>query len=68
MEATKISKKTLEAIEKSQSKKPKFRLFLDTNFLFSVLGLHENPADSAAATLLTLSKSLKDTIGLRTCL
>jgi len=65
IEATKISKKTLEAIEKSQSKKPKFRLFLDTNFLFSVLGLHENPADSAAATLLTLSKSLKDTIDLR---
>lgn len=65
IEATKISKETLSAIEKYQKKKPKFRLFLDTNFLFSVLGLHENPADSAAATLLTLSQSLKDTIDLR---
>jgi hypothetical protein len=65
LEATKIPKTTLDAIERAQKKKPKFRLFLDTNFLFSVLGLHENPADSAATTLFTLSNSLKKVIDLK---
>lgn len=65
VEAAKIPGKTLEAIEKSQAKKPRFRLFLDTNVLFSILGLHDNPADSAAVTLLNLADSIKDRVELK---
>ena len=65
VEAAKISGKTLEAIEKSQAKIPRFRLFLDTNVLFSILGLHDNPADSAAVTLLNLADSIKDRVELK---
>lgn len=65
VEAAKIPSKTLEAIEKSQAKKPRFRLFLDTNVLFSILGLHDNPADSSAVTLLNLADSIKDKVELK---
>jgi hypothetical protein len=65
VEAARIPRETLQAVEASQKKKPIIRLFLDTNFLFSVLGLHENPSDLAAATLLNLEESLKDKIDLR---
>lgn len=65
LEAVRIPNETLAAIEKSQKKRPRIRLFLDTNFLFSVLGLHENPADSAAVTLLNLSDALKNRVDLK---
>ena len=32
-------------------KSPRFRLFLDTNFLFSLLDLHDNPSNEAAQML-----------------
>jgi len=65
VEAAGIPSRTLAAIERSQKGKPKFRLFLDTNTLFSILELHENPSDSAAITLLDLAKSLKTQIELK---
>lgn len=65
VEAAGIPSKMLAAIERSQKGKPKFRFFLDTNTLFSILELHDNPSDSAAVTLLDLAKSLKDQIELK---
>lgn len=65
VEAAGIPKKTLAAIEQSQKGKPKFRLFLDTNTLFSILELHDNPSDTAAVTLLDLANSLKGQIELK---
>ena len=65
VEAAGIPSKTLAAIERSQKGKPKFRLFLDTNTLFSILGLHENPSDAAAVTLINLASSVKEKIELK---
>lgn len=36
------------------------KLLLDTNFLFSMLGLHENPANEAAADLVELLQAVKN--------
>lgn len=35
-----------------------FHIFVDTNFLFSILDLHENPSNEAAAALMKLSEQL----------
>ena len=40
-------------------------VFLDTNFLFSVLDLHANPGDDVAKDLLTLVQDLKGRVDLR---
>jgi hypothetical protein len=57
-EATQFTPETITAIEKGT--KPRIiKVVLDTNFIFSVLGLHENPADDAAKSLLDLAASSK---------
>jgi hypothetical protein len=54
VESTQLSRRTIESIDAKRSKR-KLRLYLDTNFLFSVLGLHDNPADDAALSLVELA-------------
>lgn len=41
-------------------KQIQFRIFVDTNFLFSILDLHNNPSNSAATELEELISSLTD--------
>lgn len=55
-EATKLSPETLKAIETGRRKKI-IRVVLDTNFIFSVLGLHDNPANDSAISLLDVAKN-----------
>lgn len=57
-EATQFTPETIAAIEKG-TKPRSIKVVLDTNFIFSVLGLHENPADDAAKSLLDLAASSK---------
>ena len=40
-------------------------IFLDTNFVFSVLGLHDNPGDDVANDLLSLVRELRERVNLR---
>lgn len=54
-EAAQLRPETITAIEGSQKKKT-IRVVLDTNFLFSILQLHHNPADEAALSLLDLAQ------------
>lgn len=58
VESTQLNRRTIESIDAKRSKR-KLKLYLDSNFLFSVLGLHDNPADDAAISLLELAKSAK---------
>lgn len=52
-EATQLSQETLSLLE---SKKTRLlRIVLDTNFVFSVLKLHDNPGDDAALSLVDLA-------------
>jgi len=50
---------SLDSLQSGRGGPLQLKLFLDTNFLFSVLGLHENPANQAAADLVALLNSIK---------
>lgn len=54
-ESSQLSPETLSAIE-SGRKKRTIKVVLDTNFLFSVLQLHNNPGDDAALSLIDLAQ------------
>ncbi len=49
VEATRLSKNTLARIRESMAKPPSFRVFCDSNVIFSLIGLHDNPANEAAS-------------------
>lgn len=53
-----VDRETLDGLTKSNNTKPKFRLFVDTNFLFSLLDIHDNPANEAAQRLAALTKTI----------
>ncbi|KRP41114.1 hypothetical protein [Pseudomonas poae] len=53
-EATRLNPETLAAINQARKVKT-IKVVLDTNFLFSVLQLHDNPADAAALSLVDLA-------------
>lgn len=52
LEAIKLPTNAIEKINLASKKQVTFKVFVDTNFLFSFLGLHENPSNEAAKTLL----------------
>jgi hypothetical protein len=49
----------IQKLNASSGKQITFRLFVDTNFLFSILALHENPSNAAASELQELIATLK---------
>ena len=49
--ASGLTEDAIAEINKFGRKPPTFRLFLDTNFLFSLLNLHENPSNEASQIL-----------------
>ncbi len=52
LEAIKLPTTAIDKINLASKKQVTFKVFVDTNFLFSFLGLHENPSNEAAKTLL----------------
>jgi len=62
VEASGLSEEVLEKLTLSTKKQVKFRLFLDTNVLFSLLGLHENPANASAQKLKDLFQKAKSKV------
>jgi hypothetical protein len=52
LEAIKLPSTAIDKINLASKKQVTFKVFVDTNFLFSFLGLHENPSNEAAKTLL----------------
>lgn len=53
-EASQLRPETLAVIE-SARKKHVIKVILDTNFVFSVLGLHDNPADDSVVSLVDIA-------------
>lgn len=51
VKASGLTKDAISDISKFGQRPPTFRLFLDTNFLFSLLNLHENPSNEASQIL-----------------
>lgn len=54
-EASQLRPETLAVIE-SARKKHVIKVILDTNFVFSVLGLHDNPADDSVVSLVDIAQ------------
>lgn len=59
VEASGLPQNVIDKLNTSAGKQIHFRVFVDTNFLFSVLELHENPSNIAARELLDLISRLK---------
>lgn len=59
VEAGGLPEDTIQKLNATVGKQAQFRIFVDTNFLFSLLELHENPSNAAARELLDLIAQLK---------
>lgn len=66
LEATQLRPESIQLLD-SNRKTTKLRLILDTNFLFSVLGLHDNPSDDASKALLALTEENKGRLAIQIC-
>ena len=59
VQATHLSDKTLEFVEARLGKTLRLHVFVDTNVLFSLIGIHANPADDVVKALHSLIDVLK---------
>src|SRR6266478_2522520 len=59
LEASSLEQTTIDLLMQSMEHPPAFKIFVDTNFLFSFLDLHENPSNEAAKSLVKLTKQLE---------
>lgn len=60
-----LNDQTIQRLATSAAKLPDAVLFFDTNVLFSLLGLHENPADEGALALMNLVRKLSSSVPIR---
>jgi hypothetical protein len=58
IEASELSQQTVHALTKLSGQQPSFTVFADTNFIFSVLGMHAEAANEAARQLVNLVASI----------
>ena len=61
VEASGVSTSVIDRIDALAVHRPRFCLFVDTNFLFSLLGLHSNPSNTSVAELNALLATLSGT-------
>lgn len=54
VQSSSLDRGTLDAVVAATQKPPRLRLFLDTNFLFSVLGIHDDVANRCATALINV--------------
>jgi hypothetical protein len=59
VESGNLRAETVDSLIRMVEHPPSFKIFVDTNFLFSFLELHENPSNEAAKSLVTLTKQLE---------
>ncbi len=59
VEASGLPEGVIQKLNAIVGKQIRFRVFVDTNFLFSLLELHENPSNAAATELQELIASLR---------
>ena len=65
VQATHLSDQTLEFVVGRVGQTLRLRVFVDTNFLFSLIGLHANPADDVVEALHQLIDELKGRLDVR---
>lgn len=65
VQATGISESAVESLDERSKKRLKLVVFVDTNFFFSLIGLHENPADDVVAVLNRIISELHERLDVR---
>jgi hypothetical protein len=65
LEAIKLPADAINKINLASKKQVTFKVFVDTNFLFSFLGLHENPSNEAAKTLLDTIERISNKVKIK---
>ena len=68
VEAGGLSQDVIQGLSVTAGKQVEFRVYVDTNFLFSLLELHENPSNAAARDLLDLLSQLKSNPKVTLCI
>lgn len=63
--ASGLNEQTVQRLAKSATQQPATVLFFDTNVLFSLLGLHENPADEGSLALISLVQKLSSSVPIK---
>jgi hypothetical protein len=64
-QASAVDEKVLTAIDRSREKRNPLRILLDTNFVFSILRLHDNPSNDVAEALDDLLGRIRERVGIR---
>lgn len=64
-EAAGLSGDTIGRLQASQGRPNRVRVFLDTNFLFSFLELHDNPSNDVAHDLIKLIEQVSGTLSVQ---
>ena len=65
VDAAALPHDALSRLSHLNQKTGRIDIFLDTNFVFSVLGLHDNPGDDVANDLLSLVLELRERVNLK---
>lgn len=65
VEAASLSQETLNALTTMAKRKPLFRVFFDTNVVFSALGIHESPSNEAVRALIDLVQRVSDIVDVK---
>lgn len=65
LEAYNLPEDNINTLNDLNQNPPSFTVFVDTNFLFSILELHENPSNEAAKLLMDLIKKTSERISVK---
>ena len=65
IEATNLDEATIQGIYDNSNTQANLKVFVDTNFLLTLLDLHDNPSNEATSALLDLLKEVKDKVNVK---
>lgn len=65
VEATNLNQQTVDQVYTLAKSQTNLKVFVDTNFLLTLLDLHDNPSNDAAFSLLELLEEIKNRINIR---
>jgi hypothetical protein len=65
LEATRLEQTTLDKLALRANESRALHLFVDTNFVFSILGLHEESENEAARALIELTNAIRGKINVK---
>lgn len=61
-QASRLPRHALTSLIPVEGERPSLRVFLDTNYVFSLLGLHGNPSNEAAVDLRRVLEDVRDSV------